>query len=239
MRLRLAVMRTLKPPLLTSRTIQPTQVAGFNQFFVDPDGSEAWLYGVGVDKQISEDLSVGTEAVLRNVDENLVPTLGSGPKTVHESREEQTYRGYLYWSPLIEWAVSVEFIYDNYDSETGQFNVPTKVETWSTPVSIRYFHPSGVFGVLGGSYVFQEVNREGDAQGGDFNFEGDSNFFVMDAAVGYRLPKRRGIVSVQGFNLLNQEFKYQGNNFREFTRDPVVSRFAPQRTVTGRVTVNF
>jgi hypothetical protein len=146
----------------------------------------------------------------------------------------------LYWTPFDEWALSFEFIYDNYDSEAGQFSsVPTKIETWSTPLSLRYFHPSGVFGVLGGSYVFQEVNRAGNIQQDGFNFEGDSNFFVMDAAIGYRFPERRGIASIQAFNVLNQGFKYQDNNFREFTRDPVVDRFVPERTITGRVTVNF
>lgn len=233
-RLRLAAFRSLKPVLVTNRTIQPTQVAGFNQFFDDVDGTEAWRYGGGVDVQVSRDVSLGVEASARQLQENLVPILGSSKNTVHENRDEQLYRSYVYWAITEQIALSAGFMYDNYDSETTPAAVPPKVETWTAPISIRYFDPSGLFGVLGASYVFQEVNREGDEQ-----IEGDSNFFLLDAALGYRLPERRGITSIQVVNLLNQGFKYQDDSFREFGTTPKTSHFVPERTVTWRITLNF
>ena len=37
--LRGAVFRTVKPALVNNQTLEPTQVAGFNQLFDDPNGS--------------------------------------------------------------------------------------------------------------------------------------------------------------------------------------------------------
>ena len=46
-----AVFRTLKRTLITDQTLEPTQVAGFNQFFDDPNATRTWRYGVAVDQQ--------------------------------------------------------------------------------------------------------------------------------------------------------------------------------------------
>ncbi|MCA1851882.1 MAG: TonB-dependent receptor, partial [Beggiatoa sp.] len=40
-----AAFRVLKRTLITDQTLEPTQVAGFNQFFDDSDLTEAWRYG--------------------------------------------------------------------------------------------------------------------------------------------------------------------------------------------------
>ena len=44
---RAAAFRVLKRTLITDQTLEPTQVAGFNQFFDDPNVTEAWRYGAG------------------------------------------------------------------------------------------------------------------------------------------------------------------------------------------------
>jgi hypothetical protein len=225
---------------VTSRTIQPTQVAGFNQFFDDVNGTEAWTYAGAIDVRVTRDISVGIEASQRWLQEHLIPLFNPNAHTVHEDREEQLYRGYVYWTLDPEWALSSELVYDNYKSGTSvSSSVPNKVETWSIPLSIRYFHPFGIFGVLTGSLVSQEVNRKGNAEVEGKRFEGNSNFFILDAAVGYRMPRRFGVVSIEGKNLFNTGFKYQDDSFREFRIDPVVNRFTPERTVIARVTANF
>jgi hypothetical protein len=42
---RAAIFRTLKRTLITDQTLEPTQVAGFNQFFDDINLTETWRYG--------------------------------------------------------------------------------------------------------------------------------------------------------------------------------------------------
>lgn len=57
--------------------------------------------------------------------------------------------------------------------------------------------------------------------------------------IGYRLPQRFGVLSIEASNLFNTGFKYQDDSFREFRTDPVVSRFTPERAIIARATFNF
>ena len=50
-RLRAAAFQVVKGPLSTNRTLEPTQVAGFNQFFDDDAGTVARRFGIGSDWQ--------------------------------------------------------------------------------------------------------------------------------------------------------------------------------------------
>jgi Cytochrome c biogenesis factor len=231
---RAAVFRTVKPQLVNSRTIQPTQVAGFNQFYDDPNGTEAWRYGAAIDAQISKSFSSGIELSERRIQENLQPFF-TDEDDVKEQRREKLAQLYGYWAINDDFALSGRFIYDNYTSEDSLYFVPSKVETISFPLSLRFFHPSGFFSSLTWSFVRQDVNYSGDAS----TFEGTSNFNLIDAVIGYRLPKRLGILSIQATNLLNQEFNYQDDSFREFARDQAYSRFIPERSIIGRATLNF
>jgi hypothetical protein len=58
--------------------------------------------------------------------------------------------------------------------------------------------------------------------------------------VGYRLPKRLGIVSLEVRNLLDEDFSYQDLNF--ITSEPFASSdipFIPDRTILARITLSF
>jgi outer membrane receptor for ferrienterochelin and colicin len=50
-------------------------------------------------------------------------------------------------------------------------------------------------------------------------------------ALGYRFPKRWGLLSVEVRNLFDQDFQYQDDSFRvsEFTKTQYSSRFIPDR----------
>jgi tetratricopeptide (TPR) repeat protein len=60
--LRAAWFETLKRPLIgdlsfqSGQTIEPTQIAGFNQFFDDPSGTRARRWGVGIDQKFPNPL---------------------------------------------------------------------------------------------------------------------------------------------------------------------------------------
>ena len=55
-RLRAAAFQVVKAALSTNRTIEPTQVAGFNQFFDDDAGTVSRRYGVGSDWKLADNL---------------------------------------------------------------------------------------------------------------------------------------------------------------------------------------
>ena len=50
--------------------------------------------------------------------------------------------------------------------------------------------------------------------------DGQDNFVVVDATVGWRFPKRFGIASLTVYNLFNEKFRYQDDSFREFRDEP-------------------
>jgi len=60
-------IQTFKRTLLTNATLEPTQVAGFNQFYDDFDGVDAWKYGVALDQKILKNLFGGVEASMRDM----------------------------------------------------------------------------------------------------------------------------------------------------------------------------
>ena len=235
--LRGAVFRTVKPALVSNQTLEPTQVAGFNQLFDDANATASWRYAVGVDHRVSDNLFIGGEASWREISDNTVDFFAKDAQ--FENADEQTHRAYVNWLPIPELALSVEFVYDKYTAEKGKFltelfGVPEKLVTYSVPIGARYFHPSGFFAGAGLTYVHQDVNRAEFA-----GPEGNDDFFYLDASVGYRLPKRFGIVSFGVTNLLDQEFRYQDDSFREFQDQPSIGPYFPERLFFGRITLNW
>jgi tetratricopeptide (TPR) repeat protein len=235
--LRGAVFRTVKPALVSNQTLEPTQVAGFNQLFDDTNAAAAWRYAVGVDHRLADNLFIGGEATWRELSDNTTDFYAKDAQ--FENTDEQTHRAYVNWVPIPELALSLEFVYDKFTAEKGKFltdlfGVPEKVVTYSVPVGARYFHPSGFFAGAGVTYVNQDVNRADFA-----GPEGNDNFFYLDASVGYRLPKRFGIVSFGVTNLLDQKFHYQDDSFREFQDQPSIGPYFPERLFLGRITLNW
>jgi len=159
---------------------------------------------------------------------------------VKDHSEEQLHQAYLYWTPFDELAVRVGFAYDEYKKVSDDISVrvgnqdPIKVETYSVPVGLTYFHPSGFFAAANATFVDQNVDRLEE-----FENQGHDNFFVVDLGIGYRFPKRLGMASLQVQNLLDEGMDYQDDSFREFQEEPSVGPYFPDRTILGRVTLNF
>ncbi len=240
---RAAYAAVVKPPLATNRTIEPTQVAGFNQYFDDANGTKSERWGVGGDWAITDTLFMGAEMTWRNLD---VPYTDFDPTTFETfgafaDHEERTHRVYLNALPHPRVPVSVAFVYDLFKAEQNLLtldptaSVPLRAETISVPVTVRYFDPSGVFAGVRGTYVHQEVER---APGNDFA-DGTSNFFNLDLEAGYRFPNQRGSVSLALRNVLDQDFEFQDDGYREFGDEPSTGPYFPSIGVMGRLTINF
>jgi hypothetical protein len=78
------------------QTIEPTQVAGFNQYFDDKGGSEVEQFGLGMDTKFENGVSVGIEFVRRDL---VIPIINADVS--FESSDEKLTRSYLYW-PVID-----------------------------------------------------------------------------------------------------------------------------------------
>jgi len=240
MQLRAAAFKVLKPSLVNNRTIEPTQVAGFNQFFDDSTGTKAWRYGAGLDIRPARNVSWGVEFTWRDIEVPKIEILPTGSEVTGSiDQDEQLHRVYAYWTPVDHIALSAEAVYDRF-REPGARNdisrpVPADLKTVSLPLGINYFHPSGFFAGVTGTYVDQKLER---ATGALFA-QGDDKFFLTDVAVGYRFHKRQGIASLGIKNLFDRKFNYQDDSFREFSEDATTGPYFPDRMVMGRVTLNF
>ncbi|MGE3740564.1 MAG: tetratricopeptide repeat protein [Geminicoccaceae bacterium] len=239
-RLRAAAFQVVKAPLSTNRTLEPTQVAGFNQFFDDDAGVVSQRLGIGSDWQLTDNLFLGAEATWRFLDVQYFAG-GDLDDGEHTNWREQTHRLYAYWAPVDRWALTAEFVYDRFSAENSELTdfttVPKKATTYSVPLGVRYFHPSGFFGGLGVTFVRQDLDR---SQNNETEFgEGTSNFTLLDAQIGYRLPKRFGIVTLQAANILDKNFDYQDDSYRESQDSPSVGPYIPQRQVMLYLTLNW
>jgi tetratricopeptide (TPR) repeat protein len=229
---RAAWFETLKPALANNQTIEPTQIAGFNQFFDDLNATKSTRYGFALDHQLTPNLSFGAEATWRHLDE---PQFDDND-AIKQDRDEQTHRAYAFWTPWSELALGAEFVYDRFKSQKGdEAVVPKKVTTVSVPVWARYFWRNGLFAGVGATFVYQNVDR---FEASTFN-DGDDRFAVFDATAGYRLPKRFGVFSVGVQNVFDRNFNFQDDSYREFGDQPSTGPYIPDFQIVGRLTINL
>jgi hypothetical protein len=233
--LRAAAFKVVKPALVNNRTLEPTQIAGFNQLFDDPNATKSTRYGLGLDWLPRQGLTLGAELTWRDLEEPLVDFEGSA---VFEDREEELHRAYLYWTPTNRMSLTGEVVYDRYGSSgeiTSLTNIPELVRTVSVPLALKYFLPNGLSAGIAGTYVDQRVQRYEFATEG----EGEDSFFVVDASLAYALPRRLGVLSVQVRNLLGEEFQYQDDSYREFRDEPSTGPYFPETTFWAVARLTF
>lgn len=229
---RAAGFQSVKAPIVVSQVLQPMQIAGFNQFFDDPNGVRATQYGVGLDIKPSNTLFLGIEAYKRDLKENFyAPAFEALPASTSTAIvREELYRVYFNWMLHPNWALNSEARFENFHAQEPHPN--PKVETAYLPLNIRYFNSSGFFADMTGQLVHQVVDANANT-GDSFN----TNFMLLDAAVGYRFPNRYGMLSLEAKNLLDKEFKYRDRSFQlnEYRSSDLI----PQRLLFVRLSLNF
>jgi len=205
--LRGAAFRVLKRTLITDQTLEPTQVAGFNQFFDDVNATDSWRYGGAVDQKFSESIYGGAEYTYRDLDVPFQTLTGAGSESNEADWDEKLFRAYFFWTPH-EWlALSAEYEWEKFERDRSYADGARDVETHYVPLGINVFHPSGLSASAQATYIDQEGSFERKDALGTF-IDGDDNFWLVDAAINYRLPKRYGFISVGASNLFDEEFEY-------------------------------
>jgi tetratricopeptide (TPR) repeat protein len=205
---RLSAFRILSSTFVSTQSVEPTQVAGFNQFYDDLDASDVQSYGGAIDHKFSNRLFGGMEYLHRNLE---VPLFrGSGPdNAVFFDWKEDRGLAYIYWTPCDVAALSLEYQYEQLDRRDNPLTFgAVDIETHRVPLRAAYFAPSGFSFKLVATYYLQD-GEFAATNNVDERFSGNDNFWILDTEVSYRLPKRRGALSVGIKNLLDQEFNYQ------------------------------
>jgi len=224
--LRGAAFRVIKRTLITDQTLEPTQIAGFNQFYDDFNGTRAWRYGGAIDQKFTKGLFAGAEYAKRDLD---VPII-TGPETAErENADEHLARAYLFSTPHPWLALRAEYLFERFESG-GMLDLPPKLDTHRVPLAISFFHPSGFSASLTATYF----NQEGDFVRvfGEPPQSASDEFWTVDVGISYRLPKRYGFLAVGATNLLDEEFNLWDTDIR----NPLIQ---PTRRIYARVTVAF
>ncbi len=235
--LRMAALRTLtyaNENILLTQTIEPVQVAGFQQFFDDALGVDSKRYGIGIDQKFSRELLGGVEVSRRDM---IFPSLDFNTGDVVDLEvDERLTRAYLYWTPHASVAATVEYLLERSDSENiatpfGPLAPPfgPKITTHRLPLGLNFYHPWGLFAKVKGTYIHQR----GSLQFMPFDFESvKSNFWIADAVIGYRLPKRKGIITIEAKNLFDEHFRFQDINLG----NPLIQ---PDRLISVKITLSL
>jgi Tfp pilus assembly protein PilF len=245
--LRMALSRSLKRSLITNQTIEPTQVAGFNQFFDDYLETDAWLYGIAVDQKFSRQLFGGLEFIARDLsrpenvtDEN---TKLLGNKSIWH---ERNYRTYLNWNLTSKLAANFSFHLEEFEGD-GRFSVsglaPLSTTTYDGKAGLRFFDPSGFFCNVEAEYVNQRTDWPGlslnETLPASLVFQNE--FALVNAGIGFRLPRRLGIIQLDINNIFDKHFNYQslGPRSPAFAGNGQTPPFIPERTLFARFTLAF
>jgi hypothetical protein len=225
--LRVAAFRVLKRTLITNQTLEPTQVAGFNQFFDDNNGTDAWRYGAAIDQKFTKDLFGGLEFSKRDLKAPFLFSIAGKDFTRREDRDEDLDRAYLFWTPHAWLALRAEYIFEYLKTE-GFTGRPKQLNTHRVPLGISLFHPSGLSASLRATYFNQDgksfIRPNGKVQ------SGSDAFWIGDVAINYRLPQRYGFITVGATNLFDRKFKF-------FDTDINNPSIQPSRVIFGRVTL--
>jgi Flp pilus assembly protein TadD len=242
---RAATFETVQGSLATSRDnpqprLEPVQVAGFTQLLEGAAGDETAFYGAAVDAELSDRLLAGLEVTHRQIDR--LPQIqepegppGSGPPTgvttVQITSHETSYRAHAHRMLTDKLTLGAEYRYDRMsNTPLGMFGY-THMRAERLPLQLRYFGSSGLTANMRASYVQQDGNfvTSNPAEG---YVPGEDEFWVVDASIGFRLPNRRGVVSVNVDNLLDEDFRFQDI-------DPQNPSIMPERMGYVRFTVAF
>ncbi len=227
--LRAAVFRGMNITRTSNQTIEPTQVSGFNQLFDDPDGTIALRYGGGVDHKFSKNISVGLEYTERKLN---VPFGLNAPL----DWKEKLGKSYLYLTPHDFVSISAEYFYEKFDRQLynniqGTDNFKT-MNHW-IPLTVSLYHPSGFSFMMKGTYV----NQSGIFKTENSISPGNSEFFIVDLGLNYRLPSRYGMISFGVKNLFNSRIHYQDINSTQSNSNE--NYFAPEMTLFTRAKFAF
>jgi tetratricopeptide (TPR) repeat protein len=224
--LRAAAFRVSKRDLVSDQTIEPTQVAGFNQFFDDSASTQSTRYGIGIDQRFGTRVFGGLEATRRFLD---VPFVNRQTGEQRELEAEETFnRAYLYWTPMRQLALRAEYQFDLRSSELADARVSTR----RAPIGASWFLPNGLTLSATATWVNQDAKISDTQSTPPVELSGEADFWVADAQVSYRLPNRHGAISVGVRTLFGQEVRY-------FDLDPSNPWLYPERFVYVRLELQF
>jgi tetratricopeptide (TPR) repeat protein len=226
--LRAAAFRTFRRNLVARATIEPAQIAGFNQFFDDIADTDARFAGIGLDHKWLSHSWLGLSYGERNL---AFPRLNFPDGSISKFRwKEKSGRAYSYTLLSRHWTLALEYSHEELlrpEEEAGLEGViSSRTDILSVALGAYWGPASARFRISGAA-------QEGRFLSSSFvPYSGSSHFAVADLGFSYQLPRRHGFLAVDVRNLFDRRFQFQDV-------DPTNPRVAPERTAQARVVVTF
>jgi hypothetical protein len=237
--LRAAAFETLFGSLTTSTqntqpNLEPVQLAGFTQLLFGGLADESEVRGLGLDHELSARTFIGWQAELREIDRTVLSLLDPTSSIAqHVTLRERTQHAYLYWTPSDRLSVSARYERGRYHSEPLPLIGYTTMKLARLPLEVRYFAHNGLIAGLRASRIAQRGMFPSPSPFDPFAVaSGADRFWIFDAFVGYRLPRRRGLLFINADNLLDERFRFQDI-------DPTNPSLIPERMLSVRFTLSF
>ena len=108
------------------------------------------------------------------------------------------------------------------------------MRTEHLPITISYFDPDGWYLRLGGRYVHQNIE---EFTGANETVKDNEDFVLADAMIGYRLPRRYGILTLSLTNIFDKSFSYYNLVLPNGIESEQL--FLPERQILLKMTVAF
>ena len=153
----------------------------------------------------------------------------SPPDVIKFDVTEYLSHAYLFWTPRPWLALRGTYEFERYKNNP-LVGAGGSLNTHRVPLGIGFFHPSGVSASLTATYYHQNGKVLSFTSG--FLEPATEAFWIVDAGLNYRLPKRYGFITIGVTNLANKKFKF----FDTDTNNP---RIQPKRTGFLRLTLAF
>ncbi len=219
---RTAAFSIIKRPIVTNQTIEPTNIAGFNQFYDDNRGAEINQFGISLEHSFSKKIKTGIESNLRTIK---VPIVINNNAKI-DKYDEQSLRSYLYFTLNNTSTITTEFHYESFDRSPLNNNnsPPLTLKTTRIPLGFNYSSAS--------RYSFRILSSFIDQSYTDNNsILLRNNFWITHFSISYKFKQRMGKVTFGIKNIFNKKFNFYD---LEFSGEPRLPLFIPEQTIFAK-----
>lgn len=230
--LRLAAFRSLRREMAAQQTLEPTNLAGFNQFFDDPNTADAHNLAIGIDHRPTSAWSWGAASHLRELDFTIVQDSTPSERFEQRQKTAEAYISHLLnpWASLNARVVWEQFTNDFAEQTVSEISEQTTrrfplsanlfMGAWRLAFEVQYLHQKLNFSQLSLPSLTLEPQQT------------EQSAWVSNLGLQYALPQRLGQIAVGVDNL--------GDVERAFVRaDGEFLQFYPARFTYARLQLVF
>lgn len=219
--LRAAYTETVKPAQLLDQRLEPVSIAGFEQYFDETQGTELHQFGLGLDWHALPNLWLGFEGSQRELDQ----PVGNADPVGTDIRGIRGYANATFGPDL---AASLSVSHDRATS-TDPFDLQFFANT-EVRGRLAWFHPQGGFASVDLGYVWHSAVT---------NVDQSDQFPILEATLGWRLPNKRGVLSLHLQNVLDESFGFQDRRSNALGAPFQGPRYARDFAVVAQATLAF